>query len=57
MKFIRGLFNKFHLKMITSVRFCLSYDLLNAVLSPSKFVYIHENICIIVMDAVMILLV
>ena len=29
--------------MITSVRFCLSYDLLNAILSPSKFVYFHVN--------------
>ena len=30
--------------MITSVRFCLSYELLNAILSPSKFVYLHENL-------------
>ena len=30
--------------MITSVRFCLSYDLLNAVLSPQKFVYFHANL-------------
>ena len=30
-------------EMITSVRFCLSYDLLNAILSPLKFVYFHEN--------------
>ena len=29
--------------MITSVRFCLSYDLFNAILSPSKFVYFNEN--------------
>ena len=30
--------------MITNVRFCLSYDLLNAILSPSKFVYINDNL-------------
>ena len=30
--------------MITSARFCLSYDLFNAILSPSKFVYFHENV-------------
>ena len=33
--------------MITSVRFCLSYDLLNAILTPSKFVnfvYFNENL-------------
>ena len=30
--------------MITSVRFCLSYDLLNAFLWPSKFVYFNENL-------------
>ena len=30
--------------MITSVRFCLSYDLLNVILSPSKFVYFNENL-------------
>ena len=29
--------------MITSVRFCLSYDLLNANLSPSDFVYLNEE--------------
>ena len=29
---------------ITSLRFCLSYDLLNAILSPSKFVYFKENL-------------
>ena len=29
--------------MIMSVRFCLSYDLLNAFLSPSKFVYFNEK--------------
>ena len=29
---------------ITSVRFCLSYDLLNVILSPSKFVYFNENL-------------
>ena len=31
-------------KMITSVRFCLSYDLLNVILSLSKFVYFHKNL-------------
>ena len=30
--------------MITSVRFCLSYDLLNAILSPLKFVYFDESL-------------
>ena len=30
--------------MITSVRFCLSYDILNAIFSPSKVVYFHENL-------------
>ena len=29
-------------EMITCVRFCLSYDLLNAILSQSKFVYFKE---------------
>ena len=30
--------------MIKSVRFYLSYDLLNAILSPSKFVYFNGNV-------------
>ena len=30
--------------MIRTVRFCLSYDFLNAILSPSKFVYFNENL-------------
>ena len=30
--------------MIKNVRFCLSYNLLNAILSPSKFVYFNENL-------------
>ena len=30
--------------MITYVRFYLSYDILNAILSPSKFVYFNENV-------------
>ena len=30
--------------MITSVRFCLFFDFLNAILSPSKFVYFNENL-------------
>ena len=30
--------------MITSVIFCLSYDLLDVILSPSKFVYFNENL-------------
>ena len=34
-----GEFNKFK-----SVRFCLSYDLLNAILSPIKFIYFGENV-------------
>ena len=27
-----------------SVRFCLSYDLLNAILAPSEFGYFNENL-------------
>ena len=38
--FHKGSFNKFN--MITSVRFCLSSDLLNVILSSPKFVYFHE---------------
>ena len=30
--------------MITSVRFCLSNDLSNAILSSPKFVYCNENL-------------
>ena len=30
--------------MITSVRFCLSYDILNVILSPSKVDYFIENL-------------
>ena len=30
--------------MITSVRFCLSNDLYNAILSSSNFVYLNENL-------------
>ena len=30
--------------MKPSVRFCLSYDLLNAILSPSKLVYFNESL-------------
>ena len=30
--------------MITSVRFCLSYDLFNAILLPSKLAYFNENL-------------
>ena len=30
--------------MITSVIFCLSYDLLNAILKPSNFVYFDDNL-------------
>ena len=30
--------------MIASVRFCLSYDALNAILPPSKFVNFNENL-------------
>ena len=30
--------------MITSVRFCLVYDLLNAILSPSEFVNFNKNV-------------
>ena len=42
--------------MITSVRFCLSYDLLDAVLSL-KIVFISMEMCIVVTDVVMMLLV
>ena len=41
--------------MITSVRFCLSYDLINVILSPLKFIYFNE-IYIVVTDVVMMLL-
>ena len=30
--------------MITRVRFCLSYELLNAIVLSSKFVYFNENL-------------
>ena len=30
--------------MIMSVRFCLSYDLLNVILSPSKLFYFNGNL-------------
>ena len=30
--------------MVMSVRFCLSYELLNAILSPSNFVYFSEDL-------------
>ena len=30
--------------MITSVRFCLSFDISNVNLSPSKFVYLNDNL-------------
>ena len=30
--------------MISSVRFCLSYNLLNVILLPSNFVYFNENL-------------
>ena len=33
--------------MITSVRFCLSYNLLNVILLPSKFVYFNENYIVV----------
>ena len=39
-----GDFNKFKFEMITSVRFCLSYDLLNAILLLSNFVYFNEKL-------------
>ena len=39
-----GEINEFDIEMITSVRFCLSYDLLNVILSPLKFVYFNENL-------------
>ena len=34
---------KIYYGTIMSVRFCLSYDLLNAILLPSKFDYFTEN--------------
>ena len=30
--------------MIASVKFCLSYDILNAILLPLKFVYFSDNL-------------
>ena len=38
--------------MIMNVRFFLSYDILKAILSPSKFVYFNET-CIVEMDVAM----
>ena len=43
------------LEMLRSVRLSLLYDILNAILSPSKF--ISMKICIVVMDFVMTLIV
>ena len=37
-------FNKISYEMIMSVWFCLSYDFLNRILLPSKFVYFNENL-------------
>ena len=42
--------------MITSVRFCLSYDLLNAI-SRLQSLFISMKICIVLTDVVMTLLV
>ena len=42
--------------MFMSVRFCLSYDHLNLILLPLKFVYSNENF-IAVIEVVMMLLV
>ena len=41
--------------MITSVRFCLSNDLFNAILAPSKFVNLKKT-CIVVTDVVKIMM-
>ena len=41
--------------MITSVRFCLPYELLNAILPPLKCLLISMKICIGVTDVVMTL--
>ena len=41
--------------MNTSVRSCLSYDLSNAIKSPSNIDYFKEKKCIVVMDVVMTL--
>ena len=51
MKFIKQAF-----EMTTSIRLCLSYDLENAILSPSKSVYFKE-ICIFATNVVMRLLI
>ena len=40
-------------EMIMGVRFCLSYDLLNVILLPSKFISMKN--CIIFTDVVMLL--
>ena len=58
MKFIKqafGEFNKFPSEIFMSVRFCLSYDILNVIFSPSKF-FISMKICIVVTDTVMMIL-
>ena len=47
MKFIKqafGEFNKIKYEMIMSVRFCLSNDFLNGILSHSKFVYFNVKL-------------
>ena len=44
-------------EMVTSVRICLSYDLLDAISSPSNFFFISMKICIVVTYVVMTLLV
>ena len=54
MKFIKLAFGELY-EIITSLRFCLSYDLLNVILSPSKFVYFNENL-LVVTDVPMALL-
>ena len=47
-KLVKCSYNSFALtpryEMTTSVRFSLSYNLLNVILSPSKFVYSIENL-------------
>ena len=47
MEFIKRAFGEFiknYYEMIMSVRFCLSYGLLKAILPPPKIVYFEENL-------------
>ena len=42
--------------MIKSVRFCLAYDLLKVIFTPSKFVYFNENLVVVTVVVMMLLI-